>query len=166
MEAPYHIRRVCEADLPLLRSWRAQPHVARWWGPPEVEPEDEMLRETRVALWIAEAEGRALAFLQDYRIADWLPHHFDGLPVGARGLDLYIGPPDQLGRGHGPRLLAQRVEALFAEGVPAAGIDPHPDNGRAIAAFTKAGFVVIGKPQETRWGRALLMARYAPPRAS
>lgn len=161
MLARYVIRRVTEADLPLLSSWRSGDHVRRWWGDPEVEPESEKLAEPRVAMWIAELDRAPLAFLQDYRIDDWSPHHFDDLPPGSRGLDLYVGEPAALGLGHGHRILRQHVDALFAEGVPAVGIDPHPDNRRAIRSFERAGFAVVGGPMDTRWGRAILMHRRA-----
>lgn len=156
----YLVRPVQEADLPLLASWRRLAHVRRWWGPPEVEPEAEKLREAGVAMWIAEAGTQPLAFIQDYAVADWPPHHFDYLPPGSRGMDLYIGAPEALGQGHGARIVRQHVDRLFALGVPAVGIDPHPDNERARRAFTRAGFVTAGGPVETRWGRAMLMHRF------
>ncbi|MFL6765592.1 MAG: hypothetical protein ACJ8FO_10405 [Sphingomicrobium sp.] len=34
---PYHFRPVTDADIPLLRDWRARPHVRQWWGAPELE---------------------------------------------------------------------------------------------------------------------------------
>ncbi|MGU3538012.1 GNAT family N-acetyltransferase [Methylobacterium sp. A54F] len=161
MAGHYEIRRATEADLPLLARWRAREHVRRWWGPPEVEPEAEKLAEPRVAMWIAERDDVPLAFIQGYRVADWSPHHFDDLPIGSRGLDLYIGEPAALGLGHGQRILRQHVDRLFTDGVPAVGIDPHPDNPRAIRSFLKAGFTVAGEPLDTRWGRAVPMHRHS-----
>ena len=165
MGARYAIRRASVDDLPLLASWREREHVRRWWGPPDVEPESEKLAEPRVACWIGEVDGRPVAFVQDYAVSDWLPHHFDYLPDGARGLDLYIGEPDALGLGHGHRLLRRHVDGMFERGVPAAGIDPHPDNPRAVRSFEKAGFAVAGGPVTTRWGRAILMHRHAAGRS-
>ncbi|HEY0437399.1 MAG TPA: GNAT family N-acetyltransferase, partial [Phenylobacterium sp.] len=97
---------------------------------------------------------------QDYEIHAWTPHPMDHLPRGSRGLDLFIGEADMLGRGHGARLLRQHVDAMFALGVPACGIDPHPDNAAARRAFLKAGFVLTGGPRDTPWGRAVVMERY------
>ena len=135
--------------------------MIRWWGPPDEEPAELNLADSRVTLSIASIGARPFAFIQDYRVADWTPHHFDDLPHGSRGLDLYIGEADLLGAGHGSRLLRQHTDRLFAAGVPAAGIDPHPDNLRAQRAFAKAGFVASGAAVETRWGRAILMRRWA-----
>lgn len=157
----YLIRPVTESDLSQLLAWRRQAHVCRWWGGQEVESESEKLREPRIAMWMVESNGSPLAFVQDYRVADWLPHHFDYLPEGARGLDLYIGDATMLGLGHGSGILRQHVDYLFARGVPAVGIDPHPENEIAQKAFLKAGFKMSGGPLDTRWGRAVLMDRYA-----
>ena len=34
MTPPYVFRPMTAADLPLVRRWLAEPHVARWWGDP------------------------------------------------------------------------------------------------------------------------------------
>lgn len=159
--ARYAIRPATEADLDLLAAWRSRAHVRRWWGDPAVEPEVEKLREPRVALWVVEHGAKPFGFIQDYAVADWSPHHFDDLPPGARGMDLYIGEPELIGAGHGPAFVRQHVDRLFALGTPAVGIDPHPDNHPAIRAFEKAGFVVSGEALDTRWGRSLPMVRFA-----
>lgn len=157
----YRIRAATEADAEQLNAWRALPHVRRWWGDPSLEPISETLVDSRVVLWIAEHQERPFAFIQDYDIQDWSPHHFDYLPVGSRGMDIYVGDPAMLGSGHGSRLVRQHVDQLFERGVPAVGIDPHPDNLLARRAFERAGFVLTGGPIETRWNRAVLMNRYA-----
>ncbi|MEJ5976616.1 GNAT family N-acetyltransferase [Novosphingobium sp. PS1R-30] len=166
MEDRFCIRPVNEGDLPLLTSWRQNAHVRQWWGPPEIEPEAEKLQEGRVAMWIVLAAKRPIAFIQDYVVTDWSPHHFDYLPPGSRGMDLYVGEEDAVGRGHGTKIVRQHVDHLFAMGVPAVGIDPHPDNDRARRAFTKAGFSTVDGPLNTRWGRAILMHRFRPAKCS
>lgn len=157
MAGGYGLRSVEESDLALLRRWRAQPHVVRWWGPPESEDPGDTFVDPRVAMWIVELAGAPLAYAQDYSPHDWSPHPFAHLPPGSRGIDQYIGEVDMLGRGHGSAFVRAHVERLFASGAPAVGTDPHPDNGRAIAAYRNAGFTVASEPLETRWGRAVLM---------
>lgn len=161
MADSYLIRPAVEDDLPLLLSWRQQAHVRRWWGPPEIEPEAEKLQARKVAMWIAGHAKGPLAFIQDYAVADWSPHHFDYLPRGSRGMDLYIGELEAVGQGHGAKIVRQHVDHLFDLGVPAVGIDPHPENERARRAFARAGFVTTDGPLDTRWGRAILMHRLA-----
>jgi aminoglycoside 6'-N-acetyltransferase len=157
----YVIRSAGQADLPLLAEWRSRPHVRRWWGDPADEPETEMLADPRIGAWIVELAAKPFAFIQDYRVDDWPPHHFDYLPPGSRGMDVYIGEADMLGLGHGSRLVRQHADRLFALGAPAVGIDPHPDNAAARRAFEKAGFTVAGGPLQTRWSLAILMDRRA-----
>ncbi len=161
MRDAYLVRPMTRDDLALVRGWREQAHVRRWWGDPEVEPEDEKLSDPRIAMWVVEEGGRPFAFIQDYAVHAWSPHPFDYLPAGARGMDVYIGEADMLGLGHGARFVRQHVDRLFAQGVPAMGIDPNPDNAAARRAFEKAGFVFVSGPQDTPWGRAVLMDRRA-----
>jgi aminoglycoside 6'-N-acetyltransferase len=156
----YQFRRVTEADLPLLRTWRARPHVIRWWGSPDAEPEAETLADPRVAMWIVEHRGRPFAYAQDYDVHGWTPHPFSHLPPGARGIDQYIGEPGMIGRGHGPAFVRLHCDRLFAAGAPAIGTDPHPDNLRARRAYEKAGFALTGGARKTRWGTAVLMERW------
>jgi aminoglycoside 6'-N-acetyltransferase len=158
----YRFRPIAEADLPLLRAWRRQPHVMAWWGPPEVEDPAETLADPHVAMWMVEhlVEGgaaRPFAYAQDYSPHDWPSHPFAHLPPGSRGVDQYIGEPDMLDQGHGTAFVRAHVARLFAAGAPAVGTDPHPDNARAIRAYEKAGFTIASEPMHTRWGRAVLM---------
>jgi len=136
------------------------PHVARWWGRPEVEAGAEALADPRIDMWIVEHDGRPFAYAQDYAPHDWDDHPFAHLPAGARGVDQYIGEPDMLDRGHGTAFILAQCRRLFAEGAPAIGTDPHPDNARAIRAYEKAGFRIASAPLDTRWGRAVLMENW------
>ena len=165
MSSPYGFRPAALADLAMLKRWRETPDVRAWWGAWQ-DPEAELaahLADPAMALWIVEHGGRPFAFAQDYACHAWDPHPFSYLPAGSRGVDLYIGEPAMLGRGHGSALLRQLCDRLFAAGVPAIGTDPHPDNLRARRAYEKAGFAVVSGPVETRWGRAVLMERRAGP---
>ena len=159
----YSFRPMTPADLPMTDRWLRTPDVAMWWGDPE-EQQDLLaddLGDPNMALWIVSFEGRPFAYLQDYDPSAWDMHHFAYLPAGARGIDQFIGDPDMINLGHGSAFVRQHVEALFARGVPAVGVDPDPDNPRAIRAYEKAGFVA-GETQDTEWGRCLLMHQYKP----
>ncbi len=153
----YGFRAVTEGDLSLLAEWRGRSHVQRWWGPPEVEDAAETLASGLVAMWIVHHHERPFAYAQDYSPSNWDEHPFAYLPADARGIDQYIGEPDMLDCGHGSAFVRQHVERLFADGASVVGTDPHPENGRAIAAYTKAGFLTASAPRDTRWGRAVLM---------
>jgi aminoglycoside 6'-N-acetyltransferase len=159
MPAAYRFRPATPADLPMLRRWRQSSEVLPWWGPWEHSAAEfaAHLADPAIALWIVEHDGRPFAFVQDYACHAWEDHPFAYLPAGSRGVDLYIGDPEMLDRGHGSALLRQQCDRLFAAGAPAIGTDPHPNNVRARRAYEKAGFVVVSGPVETRWGRAILM---------
>ena len=130
------------------------PHVLRWWGQPDP---CEGYADPNVARWIVSTAGRAFAYLQDYPVHAWPNHHFADLPFGTRGIDLYIGPGDLVGRGHGVGLAHAAVARLFDDGAPVIATDPHPENARAIAVFRKAGFVASGPPRDSAWGPILPM---------
>ena len=66
--AAYVIRPAEEADLALIHAWRTRPHVAEWWGDPNVEPEAEKLTDPNIDLWLAELDGRPFAFLNCYNV--------------------------------------------------------------------------------------------------
>ena len=154
----YGFRPMTADDLPTVRAWIATPDCAPWWdGPDDLE---DGLASDDTRQWIVSLEGAPFAYLQDYDPHARPGHHFAFLPPGSRGIDQSIGMAELIGRGHGSAFIRQHVERLFAEGAPAVGTDPHPDNARAIRAYEKAGFVP-GEIEHTDWGLCLLMTRYA-----
>ena len=60
--------------------------------------------------------------------------------VDAVGVDLSVADPSRLSQGLGSAVLRAFVDGLRAEGHRTIIIDPDPDNGRAVAAYRKAGF--------------------------
>ena len=159
----YDFRAVAVADLPMLAAWLAEPHVQEWWD----EGPQASLAEIREAMdsvetepLIVEFDGGPIAYIQSYD-----PHLEDGhpyrdQPFGTLGMDISIGPPELVGKGHGSAIVRQFTDMLFEEGAPRVVIDPHPDNLRAIRAYEKAGFRAF----DTRisiYGPALMMARDA-----
>lgn len=154
----FSFRVLTKADVPLVQTWLAEPHVAEWWDDP-----DEIfaaIEDPDTRLWIVALDGRPFAYLQDYDPHAWPGHHFGHLPPGSRGIDQYIGDPALLNQGHGSAFVRAHVERMFAEGAPAVGVDPAPDNPRAIRCYEKAGFT-RGAVRDTDWGRSLLMTRWA-----
>lgn len=103
---------------------------------------------------------KPFAYVQDYDIQAWPDHHLGYLPVGSRGIDTFIGVDALIGKGHGTRYLSRLTHQLFETGVPALGIDPHPDNTAAISAYRNVGFAVDNKING-EWGSCVLMSLYA-----
>jgi len=155
--ADYDFRPMSAADLPLVRDWLIQPHVAEWWHDPveQFELVSGDLDHPDVAQFIVAADDKPFAYLQCYNLSDWNTG-FGPQPAGTRGLDQFIGEPDMLERGHGAAFIRAFTERLLAEGAPRVVIDPDPANARAIRAYEKAGFSkdrVVDTPD----GPALLM---------
>jgi aminoglycoside 6'-N-acetyltransferase len=154
----YGFRPMSAGDLPLMRSWLAQPHVAQWWcRPQDFEFVSGDFDHPDMAQFIVALDERPFAYLQCYRISDWHVG-FGPQPLGTRGLDQIIGEPDMVGVGHGSAFVRQFSDNLLSNGTPRVVLDPDPANARAIRAYEKAGFV-RDREVVTPDGRALLMFR-------
>ena len=105
---------------------------------------------------IAAIDGRRAGMFQHYRIGD-SPDYAEALALreDAVGVDLFIGEPDLVGRGHGPVMLRQylRDVALPFHRIDVCVIGPSVKNRAAIRAYEKAGFrplkivAVPGEPE-------------------
>ena len=156
---PYIFRPMTAADLPLVRRWLAEPHVAQWWGDPAEQYAlvSGDLDEPAMDQFIVSAIGHAFGYLQCYDLTAW-NSGFGTHPEGTRGIDQFIGEPDIVDRGHGSALIRTFIERLLAFGAPRIVTDPDPANARAIRAYEKAGFEKV-RMIDTPDGPALLMVR-------
>lgn len=158
MTARYAFRRVTPDDLAMIAGWLAEPHVVRWWGDPaeQLALVSGDVTEPAMRLKIVSFEEGPFAYIQSYD-----PHAFDVLtdqPKGVLGVDQFIGVPDMVGKGHGPRFIRAYADTLFEGGATRVVTDPDPENAVAIRAYEKAGFR-REKLIETPDGPAVLMAR-------
>lgn len=136
------------ADAPLLRRWDEEPHVV------ESDPDDEWNWETELAHeppWreqlMAELDGRPIGFIQIIDPLEEETHYWGDCEPNLRAIDIWIGPADCLGRGHGTNMMRQAIARCFAAtGVTAIVIDPLARNERAIRFYQRLGF----KPVERR----------------
>jgi aminoglycoside 6'-N-acetyltransferase len=155
----YHFRPLEIADLPLLQRWFKEPHVREWWDDPDnglAEIAQAMCdpgTEPFIVLW----DGRPIAYQQSYDPHAEPDHPYQDQPRGTRGIDQFIGEPDLIGRGHGPRFIREFVRGLFERGATRVVTDPDPANASAIRAYMKAGFRTL-EPRDTIFGRVVLMA--------
>lgn len=158
----YAFRALTQADLPMLRRWLQEPHLAEWWGNAEeaVAEISEAIDSVDTEPLIVELDRRPIAYIQSYdpHLEDW--HPYRDQPFGTLGVDLSIGPPELVGLGHGSAILRRFSDLLFEEGCPRVIIDPDPANARAIRAYEKAGFRAFDR-RITVYGPALMMARDA-----
>jgi aminoglycoside 6'-N-acetyltransferase len=136
-----------EEDLPLLRDWLRRDHVRLWWR----DPIEEAVEGCRVAIegreptayYLIVLEGRPVGMIQTYLASDY-PEWEEIVQVGdgVAGVDLLIGEADLVGRGLGPRILAEFVRGVvFADpGATAVVATVEEPNRRSWRAFEKAGF--------------------------
>jgi aminoglycoside 6'-N-acetyltransferase len=148
------------AELPLVRTWLATPHVAAWWHDADsFEFVSGDLAHHDIAQFIVAMDERPLGYLQCYTMSEW----YAGLgsqPGGTRGIDLFIGEPGMVGRGYGSGFIREFAERLLNSGTPRVVSDPNPANAHSIRAYEKAGFV-RDREVDTPDGIALLMVRNA-----
>ncbi|MGH6860198.1 MAG: GNAT family N-acetyltransferase [Phyllobacterium sp.] len=150
--------------LNMISGWLAEPHVAQWWTE---EPEKELsdiaghIDSVSVEPFIILLADTPIGYLQTYDPHLEDDHPYQDQPGGTLGMDLMIGEPDLIGKGHGPRLIDEFVSLLFEEGVPRIVVDPDPANTRAIKSYRKGGFVAFDT-RTSIYGPALMMARDNP----
>ena len=157
----YVFRPMTTADLPLIRHWLALPHVREWWGDPAEQYAlvSGDLDEPAMDQFIVSIGGNDFGYLQCYDLTAW-NSGFGEQPKGTRGIDLFIGEPGMIERGHGAGLIRAFVDGRLAQGAPRMVTDPDPENPRAIRAYEKAGFEKV-RLVDTPDGIALLMVRNA-----
>jgi aminoglycoside 6'-N-acetyltransferase len=133
------LRPVEPDDHPALRSFLADPSVARWWGPPRagVDVLDDWLdNDPDTTVWTIELGGRVAGSIQTSEEADPDYRH--------AGIDLFLGPEFQ-GEGAGTEAIRVLARWLFEErGHHRLTIDPSASNERAMRAYAAVGFKPVG----------------------
>jgi aminoglycoside 6'-N-acetyltransferase len=160
--AGYQFRAMAGDDLPLVRTWLTRPHVREWWGDPREQFElvRDDLDDPAMEQFIVATADRPFAYLQCYEPAMWPQGGLGEHPDGTRGVDQFIGEAHMIGRGHGSAFIRLFAEALLQTGAPRIVTDPDPENGRAVRAYEKAGFLK-DRLVDTPDGPSLLMVRDA-----
>ena len=159
MAPDYGFRPMTTTDLPLIQRWLTLPHVRQWWGDPDEQYAlvSGDLDEPAMEQYIVSVADGPLGYLQCYDPTEW-NSGFGPQPLGTRGIDLFIGEPMMIERGHGSALLRSFTDDRLRKGAPRMVTDPDPASGRAIRACQKAGFEK-DRMVETPDGPALLMVR-------
>ena len=148
------IRLMTDGDFPLMFKWLTDARVLEYYGGRDLKYTPELLREHykedfecegyRV---IVEYDGTPIGYGQIYRVCDEL---FDEYSYPDRGevvyaMDQFIGEPHFWNRGIGTQYINMICEYLEeSKGADAVILDPHKNNARAIRAYEKSGFTVIG----------------------
>lgn len=136
------------ADIDLLRRWEAEPHIVEA-GIADWDWEDDLARTPpwREQL-IAELDGQPIGFLEIIVPALDDSHYWGDCPPNLRALDIWIGEPSALAKGHGTDMIRLAIARCFADPeVEAIIIDPLANNLRARRFYERQGFVYV----EDRW---------------
>jgi aminoglycoside 6'-N-acetyltransferase len=159
MAALYAFRPMTTTDLPKIRRWLAHPHVREWWGDPEQQYAlvSGDLEEPAMDQYVVSATGSDFGYIQCYDLTAW-NSGFGVHPKGTRGIDLFIGEPGMIERGHGSAFIRSFVDDRLTRGALRIVTDPDPTNHRAVRAYENAGFEKAGMV-DTPDGAALLMVR-------
>ncbi|MFQ3790338.1 GNAT family N-acetyltransferase [Halomonas sp. A29] len=129
-------------DCSLLTHWDAQPHVI------SANPDDSWDWKTELAhqadwrqQFIAEREGRPIGFVQIIDPAREDGSYWGESANGLRAIDIWIGEPEELGKGYGTTMMQLALAHCFADPeVSAVLIDPLADNHRAHRFYERLGF--------------------------
>ncbi len=141
------LRKATLADLPTLRYWDTQVHVF------VSDPDDDWDWETelqRDPAWreqlMAELNGKPLGFIQIIDPALEDSHYWGQIGPDKRAIDIWIGEPENLGKGYGTQMMLLALDRCFAQAeVTEVLIDPLESNVRAINFYKKLGFRFVEK---------------------
>lgn len=130
----------------LMLRWLALPHVREYWNGFEAPEErlERYLAESKVERYVCRIDGRDAGFIQTYLASDYPPPRGIEWDASTWRIDLFIGEPELLGRGHGGGMLKSFIEILWRRGATRILIDPEPRNKRAIRVYERVGFKRIG----------------------
>jgi aminoglycoside 6'-N-acetyltransferase len=150
------LRPATEADVPTLKAWDKEPHVIAATTDEEdadeahegVTWEDEIAMQSDVyRYYIATLNGRPIGAMLIIDPHLEPTHYWGEIEPNLRALDIWIGPADMLGLGHGETMMRAAIGLCFADSaVTAIVIDPLASNNRAHKFYQRIGF----KP-EGRW---------------
>jgi aminoglycoside 6'-N-acetyltransferase len=144
-----HVRPASINDLDILRNWDERPHVI------VSDPNDDWGWETELTRnppWrqqlIAEAEGRAIGFVQIIDPAKEDSHYWGEVPDHLRAIDIWIGEEEFLGKGYGTEMMRFAIQICFEdETVTTILIDPLASNKDAQRFYERLGFSFVENRQ-------------------
>jgi aminoglycoside 6'-N-acetyltransferase len=143
------LRLAVPGDLALLRYWDTKPHVIAATGEDEGDFQWESELARRVdwrEFLIAEANGRAVGFLQIIDPAREESHYWGNIEADLRAIDIWIGEESDLGRGYGGAMMRLAIARCFTEpAVRAIIVDPLASNLPARRFYERLGFREVGR---------------------
>lgn len=146
----WQFRSFVESDLPLLVSWRNEPHVLRWFPRAFAGIEDarhvladRLDGRSPVRMWLAVLDQHPVGFLQSFPVAADQDIVVRVRDPEAVCFDFLIGDPARAGRGLGGAMIAEFCRQVLVVEYPDAPrflAAPDARNHRSLGALRKAGF--------------------------
>jgi aminoglycoside 6'-N-acetyltransferase len=151
--AEISFRLIARTDFPLVSSWLATPHVARWWAADaslaaiEAEYGGCIDGTEPCEMFIAQIESAPIGLIQRYRF-DAYPRYIDELahimtvPADAFSIDYFIGPIEALHQGLGSATINAFASKLWHDNEVATCIivPTHASNRASWRSLERAGF--------------------------
>ena len=138
----------------MLEQWDREPHViSAVTDDPHVDkayadmdwPAEIAAASAASHYLIAETDGRPVGILQIMDPHLEPSHYWGEIEPDLRALDIWIGPPDALGKGYGRQMMHLALERCFSDpAVTAVVIDPLASNTDAHRFYRRLGFVAEG----------------------
>ncbi|KTD03474.1 GNAT family N-acetyltransferase [Fluoribacter gormanii] len=145
-----------ESDLILLYHWFQEPTIKQWyargqsWSFDDIKQKylPRILGKDNVPSFIIYIDALPLGFIQYYCLNDYLPEGIwhknhrmfqDYHSNKIAGIDLFIAPSNQRGKGLGKQILDLFITEL-PNSICAILVDPEIHNHQAIRCYEKAGF--------------------------
>ena len=148
VQAVIELRPMRVDDVEHVERWDEDPDVAAssgdddWYDwPAELARGELEWRE----LLIAEEDGRPVGFVQLIDARDEESHYWgDDVAPGVWAIDIWIGSPDDRGRGLGREMMVQALARCFDDhGAAEVWIDPLASNEGAIRFYERLGFEFV-----------------------
>jgi aminoglycoside 6'-N-acetyltransferase len=149
------LRRAVSADAAILEGWDRAPHViAGTTDDPEAAnafegiswPEELAAQSAQSEYLIGEIGGRPIGAMQIIDPHLEPTHYWGEVEPHLRAIDIWIGEKDELGKGHGERMMRLALARSFAEPkVDGVVIDPLASNVRAHTFYQRLGFRPEGR---------------------
>lgn len=150
-------------DFPLLHQWMNTPHVKKWWDEDKdwtlediqrkydtYVKEYKILGDLKAPIhgFVINVDNKPIGYIQYYNAYDFpreQGYSLETLPSSLASIDLYIGSPDFIGKGLGPKIIEQFLVEYIWPNFEECLVDPNLSNLAAIKAYQKAGFVEVKK---------------------
>jgi aminoglycoside 6'-N-acetyltransferase len=141
---PVTLRPATPADVPLLEAWDEDPVVAASDPNDDWDWEHDMLGAVGLENLIAELDGRPIGFVQITDLLRDASNYWGNPQVGFKAIDIWIGDPNDRGKGAGRAMMEQAITRCFADTtVHTILIDPIVTNADAIGFYRKLGFTFL-----------------------